>query len=308
MVDYSKLEEMLKSRNIKKSELGKALSISSRTIAKIGKGEPISHIVIEKICRHLDCSEDVIISIIPDNMLLHRLEEEKAGGISGGIYHEIQVRMAYNSNHMEGSRLTEEQTRLIFETNTIGAAEGVLVDDILETVHHFQAIDYCIDHAKEQLTEDFIKELHYILKHDTQDSKLDWFAVGDYKKVGNLAGGADTAEPYEVEEKMKKLLADYRLLKKATLEDIVSFHVSFEKIHPFQDGNGRVGRLIAFKECLKNNIVPFVIEDHKKGFYYRGISEWTREKGYLMDTCRDGQDQISLLLKKLGIPFSGNSD
>ena len=204
--------------------------------------------------------------------------------------------MTYNSNHMEGSALSEEQTRLIFETNTIDAGDGIPVDDILETVHHFRAIDFVIDHAEDPLTEDFIKELHYILKHDIRDAFLAWFAVGDYKKRANVVGGRETARPKEVPDRMKDLLAAYNGKKDVSIIDIISFHSDFEHIHPFQDGNGRVGRLIALKECLHWNVVPFIIEDAKKSFYYRGLSEWKNEKGYLTDTCLDGQDTFRTLL------------
>ena len=210
--------------------------------------------------------------------------------------------MTYNSNHIEGSRLTEDQTRLIFETNTLNVGDGVPVDDILETVHHFRAIDYVIDHAEQVLTEDTIKHLHYILKHDTRDSTLAWFAVGDYKKRANTVGGQETAKPKDVAAKMKKLLADYNGKTSYTINDMIAFHAEFERIHPFQDGNGRVGRLIALKECLGHNIVPFIIEDAKKMYYYRGLSEWGKENGYLIDTCLDGQDTFIRLLDLFDIP------
>ena len=235
-----------------------------------------------------------------ENKILNILREEKNAQISGGLYHELQVRMAYNSNHMEGSRLTEEQTRFIFETNTINA-EAASVDDILETLHHFRAVDYVIDTAEEKLTEEIIKHLHYILKHDTRDSMLSWFAVGDYKRRANFVGGQETAKPENVAERIKILLAKYNSMKKISFENIVDFHVNFERIHPFQDGNGRVGRLIALKECLHHNIIPFIIEDGKKFFYYRGLSEWNNIKGYLLDTCRDGQDTFRKILDALEI-------
>ena len=219
----------------------------------------------------------------------------------GGLCHELQVHMTYNSNHMEGSRLSEEQTRLIFETNTIDACGGVPVDDILETVHHFRAIDYVIDTAEEKLTEEIIKHLHYILKHDTKDAGLPWFAVGDYKRRGNVVGGRKTARPSEVPARIAALLREYNEKQSVTIEDIIAFHSDFEHIHPFQDGNGRVGRLIALKECLHHNIVPFIIEDAKKAFYYRGLSEWENEKGYLISTCLDGQDTFRRLLQQFDI-------
>ena len=229
--------------------------------------------------------------------LLSVLRDEKSAQISGGIYHELQVRMTYNSNHIEGSKLTEEQTRYIYETRTIASDEGVPVDDIIETVNHFRAIDYVIDVASEPLCEDIIKKLHRILKQGTKDSTLSWFAVGDYKRRSNFVGGHSTAKPSEVSEKMKNLLTAYNEQNDADLEKIISFHYEFESIHPFQDGNGRVGRLIALKECLRNGIVPFIIEDSKKYFYYRGLSEWKNERGYLIDTCLDGQDTVVRLLR-----------
>ena len=239
-----------------------------------------------------------------DNKILQLLRGEKDIQLSGGLYHELQIRMTYNSNHIEGSKLSETQTRLIFETNTIDIGDGIPVDDILETVHHFRAIDYCIDIAEEELTEEIIKKLHYIIKHDTKDSTLSWFAVGDYKKRANMVGGRETSKPSQVQEHMRALLEKYNAKDNVTIEDIVEFHAEFEYIHPFQDGNGRVGRLIALKECLKNNIIPFIIEDSKKGFYYRGLSEWKNEKGWLVDTCLDGQDTFIRLLDMLEIPHN----
>lgn len=296
MIDYSGLEKLLRERGLTKSRLGAILGISSRTIAKIGRGEKLSRIVQEKICNYLNCRPEDIFIEKSDNPLLQALRDEKAAGISGGVYHELQVRMTYNSNHMEGSRLTEEQTRLIFETNTIDTGDGISVDDILETVHHFRAIDYCIDTAEEPLSEEYIKKLHYILKHDTSDSRLSWFATGEYKKRPNMVGGRKTATPAEVPGKMRALLAWYHSLSTVTIDDIITFHAEFEQIHPFQDGNGRVGRLIAFKECLAHTIVPFIIEDTKKGFYYRGLANWNSEKGWLIDTCLDGQDTVKAIL------------
>ena len=235
------------------------------------------------------------------NIILQILREEKEAGMPGGLYHELQVRMTYNSNHIEGSTLTEDQTRLIFETNTVDAGDGIPVDDILETVNHFRAIDFVIDNANESLDESLIKELHRIIKQGTKDSTLPWFAVGDYKKRANMVGGQETAKPADVQNCMQSLLNDYSENKCVKIEDIIAFHWKFESIHPFQDGNGRVGRLIALKECLKHNIVPFIIEDAKKAFYYRGLREWENEKGYLTDTCLDGQDTFKRLLTALEI-------
>ena len=224
--------------------------------------------------------------------LLDILKEQRASNYSGGIYHKTQIDLTYNSNHMEGSRLTHDQTRYIFETNTIGVEKEVLnVDDVIETANHFRCIDMIIDHAKATLTEKFIKELHLVLKNGTSDSRKDWFAVGDYKKLPNEVGGRDTALPEEVADKMKALLTEYNAKEEKTFADILDFHVKLERIHPFQDGNGRVGRLIMFKECLKYNIVPFIIEDNLKMFYYRGLKEWDNEKGYLTDTYLTAQDK-----------------
>ena len=236
--------------------------------------------------------------------LLDILQNEKTNKYSGGIYHKTQIDLTYNSNHMEGSRLTHDQTRYIFETNTIGIEKEVLnVDDVIETANHFRCIDVIIDHAKVTLTEKFIKELHLILKNGTSDSRKNWFAVGDYKKLPNEVGGMDTALPEEVADRIKDLLTEYNSKEEKTFEDILDFHVKFECIHPFQDGNGRVGRLIMFKECLKYNIVPFIIEDNLKMFYYRGLKEWNNEKGYLMDTCLTAQDRYKTYLDYFRIAY-----
>ena len=236
--------------------------------------------------------------------LLDILKEQKASKYSGGIYHKTQIDLTYNSNHMEGSRLTHDQTRYIFETNTIGVEKEVLnVDDVIETVNHFHCIDIIIDSARAVLTEKFIKDLHFILKNGTSDSRKDWFAVGDYKKLPNEVGGMDTTIPEEVADKMKILLMEYNAKDAKTFEDILDFHVKFERIHPFQDGNGRIGRLIMFKECLKNNIVPFIVDDNLKMFYYRGLKEWDNEKGYLTDTCLTAQDKYKAYLDYFRIAY-----
>ena len=236
--------------------------------------------------------------------LLNILQDEMAGHVKGGIYHKIQIDLTYNSNHIEGSRLTHDQTRYIFETNTIGVEKEVLnVDDVIETANHFHCIDMIIDNAKKALTEKFIKKLHLILKSGTSDSRKDWFAVGDYKKIPNEVGGMDTALPEEVADKMKALLTEYNGKEEKTFEDILDFHVKFERIHPFQDGNGRVGRLIMFKECLKYNIIPFIIEDNLKMFYYRGLKEWNNEKGYLTDICLTAQDKYKAYLDYFRITY-----
>lgn len=240
----------------------------------------------------------------PVKTLLSILQEEKRTKYAGGIYHKTQIDLTYNSNHIEGNRLTHDQTRYIFETNTIGVENEVLnVDDVIETSNHFRCIDLIIDHAASTLSEHFIKKLHHILKTSTSDSHKDWFAVGEYKRLPNEVGGMQTALPEEVADKMKALLSDYNAVPKKTLDDILDFHVRFERIHPFQDGNGRVGRLIMFKECLKYNIVPFIIEENLKLFYYRGLKEWYNEKGYLTDTCLTAQDKYKAYLDYFRIPY-----
>lgn len=239
--------------------------------------------------------------------LLDVLKEQKVSKYSGGIYHKTQINLTYNSNHIEGSCLSHDQTRYIFETNTIGLENEVLnVDDILETANHFRCIDMIIDHAKDVLSEKFIKELHFVLKNGTSDSRKEWFVVGDYKKIPNEVGGMNTTLPEEVAQRMKELLKEYNDKKEKSFEDILDFHVRFERIHPFQDGNGRVGRLILFKECLKYNIVPFIIDDHLKMFYYRGLKEWDYEKGYLIDTCLSAQDKYKADLDYFRIAYENN--
>ncbi|WP_270580801.1 Fic family protein [Butyricicoccus sp. OF27-2pH9A] len=240
----------------------------------------------------------------PVKTLLSILQEEKRTKYAGGIYHKTQIDLTYNSNHIEGNRLTHDQTRYIFETNTIGVENEVLnVDDVIETSNHFRCIDLIIDHAASTLSEHFIKKLHHILKTGTSDSRKDWFAVGEYKRLPNEVGGMQTSLPEEVADRMKALLSDYNAVPKKTLDDILDFHVRFERIHPFQDGNGRVGRLIMFKECLKYNIVPFIIEENLKLFYYRGLKEWYNEKGYLTDTCLTAQDKYKAYLDYFRIPY-----
>lgn len=240
------------------------------------------------------------------NYLLERLREEKKHAIKGGIYHKLQIDLTYNSNHMEGSELTHDQTRYIFETRTIGVEntnEAVKVDDIVETINHFSMIDRVIDFANYELSETFIKELHKILKTGTSDSRLSWFRIGDYKRRANAVGDIETTLPRLVPQEMKKLVDEYNEKEKHTFEEIIEFHVNFERIHPFQEGNGRVGRMIAFKECLKNNIVPFIILDSKKMFYYRGLKNWNKERGWLIDTCLDGQDTVKAYLDYFSIQY-----
>ena len=298
---YDGLERFLSVKGMTKTSLATELGISSKTMAKMSRGEKIADHVLKRIADYFSCSVSELCAEKTNNLLLQTLRDEKDAKISGGLYHELQVRMTYNSNHIEGSKLSEDQTRLIFETRTINATGGVPVDDIIETVNHFRAIDYVIDVAEDELTEEIIKELHRILKQGTADASLSWFAVGDYKKRANVVGGRETAKPKDVPARMKALLSSYSAVNVITVDDIIAFHHDFESIHPFQDGNGRVGRLIALKECLHYGIVPFIIEDAKKAFYYRGLAEWENEKGYLIDTCLDGQDTFKRLLAMFDI-------
>ena len=236
--------------------------------------------------------------------LLARLRNEKESQLKGGIYHRTQIDLTYNSNHIEGSRLTKEQTRYIFETNTLNVTtEGTRVDDIMETVNHFRCIDYIIDHATEKITEPHIKQLHKILKTNTSDSQKSWFAVGDYKRLANEVGGEETALPNEVHNRMKELLNEYNSLKTIDFDNILDFHVQFERIHPFQDGNGRIGRLLIFWQCLQAAIVPFIISEDLRLFYYRGLQNWGHVNGYLRDTCLTAQDKYKVALDYFGIKY-----
>lgn len=239
-----------------------------------------------------------------EETLLTFLKREKEAGLKGGIYHKIQIDLTYNSNHIEGSNLTHDQTRYIFETKTLGVTDkAVKIDDIVETVNHFRCIDLIIEGAHTKLTESFIKQLHFILKSGTTDSQKSWFRVGDYKMLENEVGGNETTKPVEVAGAIKSLLKEYNSKTKITFDDILDFHVRFESIHPFQDGNGRVGRLIMFKECLKHNIVPFIITEELKMYYYRGIKNWKTERVYLRDTCLTGQDAMKAILDYFGIKY-----
>lgn len=237
-----------------------------------------------------------------EKTLLTFLRREKDAALKGGIYHKIQIDLTYNSNHIEGSKLTHDQTRYIFETETLGVTDkAVKVDDIVETVNHFRCIDLIIEGAHTKLTESFIKQLHFILKFGTTDNQKSWFRVGEYKQLENEVGESETTKPAEVAAAIKALLKEYNSKSKITFDDILDFHVRFESIHPFQDGNGRVGRLIMFKECLKHNIVPFIITEELKMYYYRGIKNWKDERGYLRDTCLTGQDAMKATLDYFGI-------
>ncbi len=236
--------------------------------------------------------------------LLARMREEKECGLKGGIYHRTQIDLTYNSNHIEGSRLTKEQTRYIFETNTLGVTtEATRVDDIIETVNHFRCVDYIIDHATEKISETHIKHLHLLLKQNTSDSRRSWFAVGDYKRLANEVGGEETVQPEDVHTHIKEIVTEYNKIKNVTLDDILNFHVQFERIHPFQDGNGRVGRLIMFWQCLQSGIVPFIITEELRLFYYRGIQNWGTTNGYLRDTCLTAQDTFKSSLEYFRIKF-----
>ncbi len=300
-ISYNKLFEVLGQRNITKTELRENIKISTATLAKLSKNELISMKVLEDICNFLNCQPGDIMGMekeVNKTTLLYRFREEKQIKLKGGIYHQTQVKLAYNSNHMKGSRLTEDQTRYIYETNTIGIEkEPANIDDIIETVNHFQCFDYILDCAEDVLSESMIKEIHRILKSNTSDSRLEWFNVGDYKQRSNMVGDSKTAPPGRVGKEMKRLLFEYRQKETITFEDIVEFHYNFEKIHPFQNGNGRVGRLIIFKECLKYDIIPFIIDERHKLYYYRGLKEFGNERGYLTDTCLSAQDTYRELLE-----------
>lgn len=236
--------------------------------------------------------------------LLAALREQKETKLKGGIYHRTQIDLTYNSNHIEGSRLTKEQTRYIFETNTLGiTTESTRIDDILETVNHFRCVDYVIDHATDKITEAHIKQLHLLLKANTSNSQKSWFAVGDYKRLANAVGEEETAQPKEVHRQMKSLLAEYNAKKQIKFDDLLDFHVRFERVHPFQDGNGRVGRLLLFWQCLQTNIVPFIITEDLRLFYYRGIQNWGKINGYLRDTCLTAQDNFKALLEYYKIRY-----
>jgi Fic family protein len=283
------------------AEASKKWNISERSVRNYcAEGRVSGAILVGKTWMIPESAEKPTRKIRSDaapDTLLDILRREKNASLSGGIYHKIQIELTYNSNHIEGSRLTHDQTRYIFETNTIGITDKTVnVDDIVETSNHFRCIDLVIENAEATLNESFIKELHRILKNGTSDSRLSWFVVGGYKKLPNEVGGRDTTLPENVPNEMRELLLSYNKTKEKPFEEILDFHYRFERIHPFQDGNGRVGRLIIFKECLRNNIVPFIIDEELKMFYYRGLSEWSRERGYLTDTCLTAQDKFKKYL------------
>ena len=304
-----KLKQYREDKNFTQAYIAELLNVKPATVSKyeLNQLEPnievlkkygeIFKITLDELLRE----EDISLKL-EDLNILEILKEQKDMKMKGNLYHNTQIAFTYNTNHIEGSTLTEEQTRFIFETNTILFEDKTIanVNDIFETVNHFMLIDYMIDNAKETLTEEMIKEFHRILKNGTSDSLKDWFAVGDYKKLSNTVGGLKTSSPKEVQKHMQKLLEWYNSIENVTIKDIIEFHAKFEKIHPFQDGNGRIGRLIAFKECLKNNIMPFIILDKDKLFYYRGLKEYQSggEKGFLIDTCLNAQDQYEKMVKE----------
>lgn len=305
-INYKGLFDVLLEKNLSLSQITEDLSISSATRAKFKKGEYVSLQTIESICKYLGVSINQVLSIEiekKDSALLTQLKVEMQHGIKGSIYHETQILMTYNSNHIEGSRLTADQTRYIFETNTIGVEndESINVDDVIETQNHFRCIDLAIKMAYEPITETFIKDVHRLLKTGTSDSKLEWFNVGDYKQRPNTVGGVETSKPENVSRDLSKLIGLYENKTKFDFEDIIEFHHNFEIIHPFQDGNGRVGRIIAFKECLRHGLVPFTIDESVKMFYYRGLKEWKNERGFLIATCERGQDTYKKLLDIYGV-------
>ena len=298
-VSYKKLFNTLNRKGIKKIDLQKNLNLSPTTVAKLSKNENISLDILDKICSYLQCNIEDIISFEKniENNLLKQLLEEKEMKLKGGIYHNIQVKFAYNSNHIEGSRLSEEQTRYIYETHSLisDKEEVVSINDINEALNHFRCFDYILENVN-ILNENLIKELHKILKTNTSDSLKEWFRVGDYKLKPNMVGDKKTVAPSKVKKEIQALLDTYNEKENITFEDIIDFHYKFESIHPFQDGNGRVGRLIMFKECLKHNIIPFIIDEKHKLFYYRGLKEYENEKGFLIDTCLSAQDDFKKLL------------
>lgn len=300
-IRYTKLFNLLSGRKISKTTLQKELKVSSATLAKFSKNELVSLKVIEEICKFLHCQASDILEIVNDSdrPLLQRFREEMKMKLKGGLYHQTQIKLAYHSNRIEGSMLSEAQTRYIFETNTLGCSqdEATSVDDIIETINHFQCFDFMIMVADQALTEDVIKEFHRLIKMNTSDSRKEWFKVGEYKARSNMVGDSKTVTPSKVKGEMAKLVINYNSMKTVAFEDLVEFHYLFESIHPFQDGNGRVGRMILFKECLRWGITPFIIDERHKQFYYRGLKEYEVDRAYLIDTCYSSQDEYASLVK-----------
>ena len=303
-----KIKSYRENKKMTQIEIANILNVSPATISKYESNtlEP-SIESLKKLAEIFEISVDELIKTEENTFdiskinILDILREQKDMNLKGNLYHNTQITFAYNTNHIEGSQLTEDQTRYIYETNTLLTEKNTItnLDDILETTNHFKLVDYMLDVADQELTEEMIKEFHKILKEGTSDNKKEWFVVGDYKKLPNEVGGLKTTIPKNVERDMKKLLEWYKFINQKTINDIIEFHANFEKIHPFQDGNGRIGRIIAFKECLKNNIVPFIILDKDKLFYYRGLNQYqtNTEKGYLIDTCLNAQDQYTEMIK-----------
>ncbi len=297
-----KIKLYRESKNMTQVEIAELLGVKPATISKYEAGTVEPNIEsLKKLSEIFNVSVDELIKEddfdISKINVLEVLREQKNMKLKGNLYHNTQIIFAYNTNHIEGSKLTEDQTRYIYETNTLLAEKDSIIDldDVLETANHFKLVDYILEIANKKLTEEIIKEFHKILKEGTSDSRKEWFAVGDYKKLANEIGGLKTTDPKNVERDMKRLLEWYENLKQVTINEIIEFHAKFEKMHPFQDGNGRIGRIIAFKECLKNNIVPFIILDKDKLFYYRGLNQYqtNKEKGYLIDICLNAQDQYT---------------
>ncbi len=307
-ISYEPLWATIKKKGLSKTDLAKGVGLSSATMAKMGRGEPVSIDVLSRLCSFLHASpNDVIRFRFEEKVspLLRRLQDEMEGGISGGIYHEFQIQMTYNSNHIEGSRLSEEDTRYIFDTESLlgDGSRALPINDIAETTNHFDCIRYIIENANEPVSEKLIKHLHFLLKGRTSDSRKG-YPVGEYKRLANVIGGKDTVAPEQVPEAMKSLVSSYLSLSQPTFEQLVGFHYRFESIHPFHDGNGRVGRLILAKECLRLGYLPVLIDEEIKAFYYRGLSEFERMPEYLLDTCRAGQDKIASLCDRFGVEYS----
>ena len=299
-----KIKKYREEKKMTQVEVAEVLGVKPATISKYEAGTLEPNIEsLKKLAELFGISVDELLKEdefdVSKINVLEVLREQKEMKLKGNLYHNTQIIFAYNTNHIEGSKLTEDQTRYIYETNTLLTEKESItnLDDIIETANHFKLVDYMLDVADEELTEEMIKEFHKILKEGTSDSRKDWFNVGDYKKLANEAGNIKTALPKNVQKDMMKLMQWYNSLGKITIEDIIEFHYRFECIHPFQDGNGRVGRIIMFKECLKNSIIPFIILDKYKLFYYRGLKEYKREKGYLIDTCLNAQDQYINIIK-----------
>lgn len=301
----NKIKKYREANKMTQKDIAEILEVEPGTISKYESG--IIEPNIESLKRLAETFNITVDELIKEDKfdvskinVLATLREQKEMGLKGNLYHNTQIIFAYNTNHIEGSTLTEDQTRYIFETNTI-LFEGdtiAKVDDILETSNHFQLVDYMLDVADKKLNEKMIKEFHKILKNGTSDSRVEWFNVGEYKQKANQIGnGISTTLPSNVEKEMAKLIEWYNSVKEITIKEIIEFHYRFEKIHPFQDGNGRVGRIIIFKECLKNNIIPFIILDKDKLFYYRGLKEYKNENGYLIDTCLNAQDQYKNMIE-----------